>query len=183
MTTSDLDELLLEDYREGIRASSVNSLMRARNLLTRRGEITDAAYLVFGQRPQDVFPQAYVRVIRYLSAERGTGARFALEEGADRRVEGPIPRCVVDATAIIDELLPRRRHLASSGRFEATPIVPRDAWLEGLVNALVIHRSYSMAGDHIRVEIFPEQDRDREPWPVPWAPRPCQTFADHQIRP
>ena len=147
--------------------------MRARNLLTRSGEITNAAYLVFGQRPQDVFPQAYVRVIRYLSAERGTGARFALEEGADRRVEGPIPRCVVDATAIIDELLPRRRHLASSGRFEATPIVPRDAWLEGLVNAL-IHRSYSMAGDHIRVEIFPNRIEIESPGRFPGLPGPAR---------
>ena len=173
VTTSDLDELLLEDYREGLRASSVNSLMRARNLLTRSGEITNAAYLVFGQRPQDVFPQAYVRVIRFLSAERGTGARFALEEGADRRVEGPIPRCVVDATAIIDDLLPRRRHLASSGRFEATPIVPRDAWLEGLVNAL-IHRSYSMAGDHIRVEIFPNRIEIESPGRFPGLPGPAR---------
>ena len=147
--------------------------MRARNLLTRSDEITNAAYLLFGQHPQDVFPQAYVRVIRFLSTERGTGARLALEEGTDLRVEGPIPRCVTDATAAIDELLPRRKHLAPSGRFEATPIVPHDAWLEGLVNA-IIHRSYSMAGDHIRVEIFPNRIEIESPGRFPGLPSPSR---------
>jgi ATP-dependent DNA helicase RecG len=173
VTVSDLDSLLLEDYRQGIPASSVSGLMRARNLLTRSGEITNAACLLFGQRPQDVFPQAYVRVIRFLSAERGTGQRLAIEEGTDRRVEGPIPRCVTDAAAVIDELLPRRRHLAPSGRFEATPVVPRDAWLEGLVNAL-IHRSYSIAGDHIRVEIFPNRIEIESPGRFPGLPSPAR---------
>jgi ATP-dependent DNA helicase RecG len=36
------------------------------------------------------------------------------------------------------------------------PLVPEDAWLEGLVNA-VVHRSYSLAGDHIRVDIFDDR--------------------------
>jgi ATP-dependent DNA helicase RecG len=147
--------------------------MQARNLLTRSGEITNAAYLLFGEHPQDVFPQAQVRVMRFLSTERGTGARSALEEGTDRRAEGPIPRCVTDAAAIIDELLPGRRHLASSERFETTPIVPRDAWLGGLVNA-IIHRSYSMAGDYIRVEIFPDRIEIESPGRFPGLPDPAR---------
>jgi ATP-dependent DNA helicase RecG len=68
--------------------------MQARNLFTRSGEITNAAYLLFGQHPQDVFPQAHVRVIRFLTADRGTGSRLSVEEGTDRRVEGPIPSCI-----------------------------------------------------------------------------------------
>ncbi len=39
-------------------------------------------------------------------------------------------------------------------------MIPRDAWLEGLVNA-VIHRSYSMQGDHTHVEILPSGARNR----------------------
>jgi ATP-dependent DNA helicase RecG len=34
--------------------------------------------------------------------------------------------------------------------------MPADAWLEGVVNA-AIHRSYSLAGDHTRVEIFDDR--------------------------
>jgi ATP-dependent DNA helicase RecG len=173
ITMSDLDEQLLEDYRESVGASSVDSLLRARNLRTRGGELTNAAYLLFGRHPQDVFPQAQVRVIRFLSTERGTGARFSVEEGTDRRIEEPITECVTKATEAIGELLPRRRHLAPSGRFEATPIVPYHAWQEGLVNA-VIHRSYSMAGDYVRVEIFPDRIEIESPGRFPGLPTPAR---------
>ncbi len=44
--------------------------------------------------------------------------------------------------------------------------MPRDAWLEGLVNA-VVHRSYSMAGDHIRVSIFPDRIEVESPGRFP----------------
>lgn len=88
-----------------------------------------------------------------IGVERGTGARLGVEEGMDIRVEGSIPWAVQRATAEIERMIPQRRSLSPAGRFEAAPIVPRDAWLEGLVNA-VIHRSYSLSGDHIRVEIY-----------------------------
>lgn len=173
VSMSDLDELFIEDYRQSTGASSGQSLLRARSLLTRDGAVTNAACLLFGQHPQDVFPQAYVRVIRFLTTERGTGARLGIEEGADQRIEGPIPRCIDEAAAVIDGLLPRRRHLVGSGRFEATPIVPRDAWLEGLVNA-VIHRSYSLAGDHIRVEIYPNRVEIESPGRFPGLANPAK---------
>jgi len=173
VTISDLDTQLIEDYRESTGASSAQSLLKARSLLTRAGAVTNAAYLLFGTHPQDVFPQAYVRVIRFLTNERGTGARLGIEEGADRRIEGPIPQCIDEAAAVIDELLPRRRYLGESGRFEAHPIVPRDAWLEGLVNA-VIHRSYSLVGDHIRVEIYPNRIEMESPGRFPGLANPAK---------
>ena len=62
--------------------------------------------------------------------------------------------------------MPQRRALADSGLFEAQPIVPRAAWLEGVVNA-VIHRSYSLAGDHIRVETDPNRVEIESPGRFP----------------
>ncbi len=56
----------------------------------------------------------------------------------------------------VRELQPVRRALGGEGRFEDVALVPEDAWLEGLVNA-VVHRSYSLAGDHVRVEIFDDR--------------------------
>jgi len=41
-----------------------------------------------------------------------------------------------------------------------------DAWLEGVVNA-VVHRSYSLAGDHIRVEIFDDRIEIHSPGRFP----------------
>ena len=55
-------------------------------------------------------------------------------------------------------------------------VIPRDAWLEAVVNA-VVHRSYSMAGDHIRVSIFPHRIEVSSPgrFPGPGDPsRPLE---------
>jgi ATP-dependent DNA helicase RecG len=143
-------------------------------------QLTNAGYLLFGKRPQDLFPQAHVRVLRFLVAERGTGSRLGLEDSSDIRIDGPIPYVVQQATKVIDELMPRRRSLTASGRFEAVPVVPRDVWLEGLVNA-VIHRSYSLAGDHIRGGDLPEPGRDRKPRPFPWPRRSATSTQDQPI--
>lgn len=174
ITMGDLDAALVENYRNSTGAArNAESVFRARSLLTRDGGVTNAAYLLFDIHPQDRFPEAYIRILRFLSNERGTGARLGIEEGADRRIEGSIPTSIEEATAAVDELLPQRRHLVESGRFEARPIVPRDAWLEGLVNA-VIHRSYSLVGDHIRVEIYPNRIEIESPGRFPGLANPSK---------
>jgi ATP-dependent DNA helicase RecG len=164
---SHLDARLVRQYgiQIGLPADP-RKVLTARSLLTLDRQVTNAGYLLFGKTPQVLFPQAYVRVLRFLTAERGTGSRFGLEDAADVRIEGPIPHVVERAAEVIEELLPRRRSLGASGRFEPVPIVPRDAWLEGMVNA-VIHRSYSLAGDHIRVEIYPDRVEVESPGRFP----------------
>lgn len=154
--TADLDGDQVAAYQQAIGSSTPESMLRARGLLTRDARLTVAAYLLFGDQPQDLFPNAHVRVLRYRGVERGTGAGLTLEDDADVRCEGSIPQQITQAATVIGSLIPDRRALGTSGRFEAVPVVPRDAWLEGLVNA-VLHRSYSMAGDHVRVEIFPNR--------------------------
>jgi ATP-dependent DNA helicase RecG len=174
ITVADLDQEQVMSYRDSCGATGdVSSLLKARSLITRKGEITNGAYLLFAEHPQDLFPQAYVRIVRFLSLQRGTGARLGLEEGQDVRVEGSIPAIITDAADRIEEMLPRRRQLVESGRFEARAIVPRDAWLEGLVNA-VIHRSYSLAGDHIRVEIYPDRVEIESPGRFPGLANPSK---------
>ncbi|MEL4356392.1 MULTISPECIES: ATP-binding protein [unclassified Luteococcus] len=146
----------LRSYQEALGSSSPELALHARDLLTKEGSVTVAAHLLFADRPQSTFPNAHVRILRYSDNERGVGRTHTLEDGADIRCEGSLPTQIAAATAAIEQLMPRRRALAESGRFEGVPIIPRDAWLEGLVNALV-HRSYSIGGDHIRVEIFPNR--------------------------
>ncbi|MDB5336967.1 MAG: hypothetical protein JWN70_2586 [Planctomycetaceae bacterium] len=167
VSINDLNAPLLKQYRTATGASGTTSaLLKARSLITRADEITNACYLLFAPHPQDTFPQAYIRIVKFLSAERGTGARLSVEEGNDIRIEGPIPLAIQHAAAAIEELVPQRRALRGSGLFESESIVPRDAWLEGLVNA-VIHRSYSLGGDHIRVEIYPDRIEIESPGRFP----------------
>ncbi|HRW18936.1 MAG TPA: ATP-binding protein [Dermatophilaceae bacterium] len=164
---SELNESLLEDYRSTIGArGSIRSLLDARSLTRADGELTVAAYLLFAEHPGSRMPHAHVRVLRYRENERGTGARLSLDGDSDVRIEGPIPSVIEHAAAAIDSRVPARRALTASGRFELVPVIPRDAWLEGLVNA-VVHRSYSMAGDHIRVEIFPNRVEIESPGRFP----------------
>jgi ATP-dependent DNA helicase RecG len=156
-TLEDLDPVEVRRYRESIGAGGDDATaLRARSLLRRDGSLTQASLLLLGERPQEWLPQAFVRVMRYSENSPGTGSRQSLESGKDVRFEGPIPRVIEEASARIESWLPQRRALGRGGRFVDQPIIPSDAWLEGLVNA-VVHRSYSMAGDHIRVSIYPSR--------------------------
>jgi len=147
----DLDDTAVRSYAEALGASDPARVLDARLLRDRKGSLTAGAYLLFGRHPQDEFPEAYVRVLRYDGVERATGRRQNLT--ADHRCEGPIPAMIEEAAAWVARLAPARRVLDAGGRFVREGLIPRDAWLEGIVNA-VVHRSYSLGGDHIRVEVF-----------------------------
>jgi ATP-dependent DNA helicase RecG len=140
-------------YAKAVGAKDSVQLLSARGLVI-GDELSVAGVLLFGESPQARFPEAFIRVLRYRGTERGTGSRQQLVE--DVRIEGPIPLQLMRAKRQVESLQPRRRALGSEGRFEDIPLVPPDAWLEGIVNAAV-HRSYSMVGDHIRVEIFDDR--------------------------
>lgn len=151
-----LDELhreLLARYQGMLRAPDAERLLEARGLA--KGEaLTIAGCLLFARDPQRFMPEAFVRVLRYRGRDRGTGARQQLV--SDTRFEGPIPTLLEQARGGIAESQPVRRALQPTGRFGDVPLIPEDAWLEALVNA-VVHRSYSMGGDHIRIEIFDDR--------------------------
>lgn len=148
-----LDEDLVHAYASALGAPDGMRVLEARGLVD-DDRLTIAGCLLFARDPQRFLPEAFVRVLRYRGRARGSGVRQQLVE--DVKVEGPIPSQLRRAREVVRELQPARRALAASGRFENVPLVPEDAWLEGLVNAAV-HRSYSLAGDHIRVEVFDDR--------------------------
>jgi ATP-dependent DNA helicase RecG len=148
-----IDDSLLDGYARWAGVPDPVRLLHARGLAD-DGELTIAGCLLFAESPQAFLPEAFIRVLRYQGRERGSGARQQLVD--DIRFEGPIPEQLREAREQVERLQPTRRALGESGTFEDVPLVPGDAWLEGIVNAAV-HRSYSMAGDHIRVEIFDDR--------------------------
>lgn len=172
----DLDEQQVTAYQRSIGSQSPEDMLAARDLLTRDGKLTVAGWLLFAQRPQALFPSSLVRVLRYADVKRGTGADMTLYDGGDVRCEGSIPEQIATASALIDDWVPRVQALGASGRFEPRPIIPRDVWLEGLVNA-VLHRSYSMAGDHVRVEIFPNRIEIENPGRFPGLADPSNPLS------
>lgn len=153
MTADELDSEPLLAYAGAVGASDPLRLLQARGLAN-DGRLTVAGALLFARDPQELFPEAYVRVLRYRGTERGAGASQQLV--ADERCEGPIPKQLVDARKAILRWQPTRRALMEGGRFGDIGLIPEDVWLEGLVNA-VVHRSYSLGGDHIRVDLFDDR--------------------------
>lgn len=148
-----VEQSLLEGYAIAVGAPDPVRLLHARGLAS-GDELTIAGCLLFAEAPLAFLPEAFIRVLRYRGRERGTGARQQLIE--DIKLEGPIPAQLRDVREEVERLQPTRRALGGGGAFEDVPLVPGDAWLEGIVNAAV-HRSYSMVGDHIRVEIFDDR--------------------------
>ena len=181
---SDLDSDHLRDFQELLGSSSSERALHTRELLPKDGHISVAAYVLFARRPQTIFPSAHVRVLKYLQNERGAGRTHAVASGSDVRCEGSLPSQISEAADAIAQMIPHRHALGDSGRFESLPIIPGDAWLESLVNA-VVHRSYSISGDHVRVEISPiestSQARAGSPaWPT--LSRPNRSAAMRAIR-
>lgn len=160
----DLDRDLIDGYAEAVVATDPARVLKARGLVLDDDRTTVGCLLLFGEHPQAQLPHAHVRVVRHRGTTAETGARQQLL--ADVRVEGPIPHQLVEARSVIKEQLPTRQALGSDGRFGPVGIVPEDAWMEGLVNAIV-HRSYSIAGDHIRVAIFDDRIEFESPGRFP----------------
>jgi ATP-dependent DNA helicase RecG len=164
VNVGELDGDLLSQYANAVGHSDAGRLLIARGLANPDGLFTAGAMLLFGRSPQTLFPEAHVRVLRYEGTERGTGRRQRLV--SDVRFEGAIPRVLIAARQYVADSIPTRRALGVSGTFERIGLVPQDAWLEGLVNA-VVHRSYSIHGDHVRIELFDDRVEIESPGRFP----------------
>lgn len=161
---SAIDAQAVDDYVAQVGASGSARLLAARRLCLPDGRPTVAGMLLFGREPERFFPSAYLRIIRYRGSERGSGARLQVLH--DQRVEGRIPEQIRQAVVLMADLVPTRQALKPDGLFGAVGLVPRDAWLEGIVNA-AIHRSYSNFGDHTRVEVFDDRIEIESPGRFP----------------
>lgn len=169
----DLDHELLNAYAASLDAPDPLRLLEARELAI-DGQLTVAGALLFAEHPQRALPSAQLRVSRFQGTRRESGARQNLI--SDERLEGPIPALLDAARASVRRRQPTRRALAASGRFEDIGLVPEDAWLEGIVNA-VVHRSYSVQGDHIHVDIYDDRIVIESPGRFPGLVDPAKPLA------
>jgi ATP-dependent DNA helicase RecG len=164
----DLDATLVERYLERIRAASQrDTALRARGLLAEKAAAlhpTVAGVLVLGREPQQALPQATLRILRYRGSSRETGTRANVV--SDRRIDGPLPTQIDRAHRTLRRLLPPSIRLEQEGRFERSTVIPEPVWLEAVVNAAT-HRSYSIGGDHTRVEVFDDRVEVESPGRLP----------------
>ena len=164
----DVDERLLQQYLKSVRAESdPPGALKARGLAVDQDGTTRptvAGLCVLGREPQIHLPEGFTRVLRYQGSSRETGARANVIE--DERFEGSIPTQIDAARELISEWLPRAVRLRKAGRFGRSTLIPEYVWLEAIVNA-VTHRSYSIGGDHIRIELFEDRLEVESPGRLP----------------
>lgn len=165
---ADLDARRVSRYRSRVRASQdAEGVLRARGLAGMQGRTTrptNAGLLVLGSDPQQEFPEGYLRIVRYHGTSRETGARSNVQ--SDRRLAGPLPAQIEAARRLLRRWLPETIRLGGHGRFATSTLIPEPVWLEAIVNAAT-HRSYSIGGDHVRVEIFEDRLEVESPGRLP----------------
>ena len=161
---ADVDQEAIAQYARQVGHSDPQRLLQARELVDADGRLCVAGQLLFGTFPQWANPSGYVRVLKYAGTERRYGTEQNLV--SDVRCEGTLPEQIDAARAAIDEAIPKRRSLGPDGRFGWFGIVPEEVWLEAVVNA-VLHRSYSVFGDHTRVTVFDDRVEVSSPGQFP----------------
>jgi ATP-dependent DNA helicase RecG len=167
-TVEDLDDGLVGAFLRplGSPARTTDALV-SRGLLShgKRGLVpTVAGILTLSREPQRWFPEARVRLLRFAGRTSETGARAnALR---DVWVGGPLREQILTTRRHVRRWLGTAVRLGADGRFRPTSLIPEGAWLEAVVNA-VIHRSYSLGGDHVRVSLFSDRLEVESPGRLP----------------
>jgi len=160
----DVDPEVMARYKADIGTDLPDEqVLRSRGFLV-DGHLTNAGVLIFAENPTRFIPCARVRVIRFDGDKMGTGRRLNIVK--ERTFDGPLPKAIEGAKAMISEQLREFQYLGDDGRFKVIPEYPEFAWFEGLVNA-VTHRNYALGGDHIRVMMYDDRMEILSPGRLP----------------
>lgn len=114
-------------------------------------KISVAAILLFGKSPQQFFPRARVRFIRYEGTEEKTGASMNVIK--DVIFEGTVLDVIERSVEYLTTQIKEHTYLAKGGKFVTKPQYPEFVRQEVIVNA-VAHRDYSIKGTDVQVKLF-----------------------------
>ncbi|KTT83345.1 hypothetical protein RSA37_02285 [Mammaliicoccus sciuri] len=182
----DLDQTLLENYKSlhNFEGENVWKLLYSKGLAKRDKNknytLTVAGTLCLAEIPTIFLPNARVRFIRYDGIKEQTGSEMNVIK--NESVEAPLPILIDTVSSIIEGQLRDFNFLdAEKGQFVKVPEYPKEAWLEGLVNA-VTHRSYSISGDDIRIIMFDDRLEFHSPGKFPSIVTPENIKEIHYSR-
>lgn len=166
---ADLDRNVCEDYRKAMNYDgSFEELAAKRNLAVKRPNhviFKNAAILLFAEDPEKYIPNASVRYIRHAGRERKSGSAFNVIK--DTRLERGIPRLIKELETFMEAALRDYYYLdMETGKFHRLPEFPKEAWLEGIVNALC-HRSYNLQGNPVMIRHFDDRMEISNSGPLP----------------
>ena len=127
-------------------------------------QFSAAAILLFGNYPQNFFPRARVRFIRY----DGTEELFGTEMNVIKDVifEGTILKQVEESIKYLATQIKEKTYLGSKGLFVTEEEYPEFVRQEIIVNA-VTHRDYSIKGTDIQIKMFDDRICVESPGKLP----------------
>lgn len=160
-----LDQVRLEQYllqrridRPNLNAVPAEQLYELTGI-TRNGQVTLAAVLLFSPYPQAYFPQLSIIATRVPGTELGLvdsqGRRFS----DSKRLEGTLPELLDGAVGFVKgNMRTALRIDPATGKRSDDPEYPMDAVREVLLNALV-HRDYSSYTENMPIQLILFSDR------------------------
>ena len=165
MTTAALDQNKLGQYllRRKLDRANLSSLPTEQLYeltgITRNGELTLAALLLFGVYPQAYFPQLSIIAASVPAEEMGAldadGRRFT----DSKRIEGSLPDMLEGALAFVRNNMRVAIKLdPATGTRIDVPQYPLDAVREIILNAL-LHRDYSLHTEGMPIQLILFSDR------------------------
>lgn len=127
-------------------------------------QVSSAAILLFGKNPQNFFPRARIRFIRY----EGTEEKFGTEMNVIKDVifEGTLLKMINEAIAYLDTQVKEKTYLGPDGTFVTDEEYPKFVRQELIVNA-VTHRAYSITGTDIQIKMFDDHMVVESPGKLP----------------
>ena len=168
-TIDDIDMAFVKEYTDKIDygKSPLEYLKENRGFIKEKDDeiqISTAAILLFGKNPQNFFPRARIRFIRY----EGTEEKFGTEMNVIKDVifEGTLLNMINEVITYLDTQVKEKTYLGPDGTFVTDEKYPKFVRQELIVNA-VTHRAYSITGTDIQIKMFDDHIVVESPGKLP----------------
>ena len=165
----DIDLQLVKRYTDliGYSKSPMEYLEENHHMIVKNGEdykVSNAAILLFGKKPQNFFPRAQVRFIKYEGTEALTGAQMNVMK--DVIFDGTILDMVKKSIDFVGTQIREHTYLGPDARFVTKAEYPEFVWKELIINAIT-HRDYSILGTDIQIKMFDDRITVESPGNLP----------------
>ena len=158
-TIEDIDMDAVKAYmkRIGYSKSPMEYLQENKGFLTYKGDVpqvSTACILLFGKRPQNFFPRARVRFVKYYGTEEKVGREMNVIK--DVTFEGRILDQIQKTIDYLETQVKEHSYLGEDGLFKTDREYPKFVIQEMMVNS-VCHRDYSIKGTEIQIKMFDDR--------------------------
>lgn len=153
----DLDAVKAYTLRIGYGKSPMEFLQENKGFLSFKNgvaQISAACILLFGKRPQNFFPRARVRFIRFYGMEEKVGREMNVIK--DVTYEGRILDQIQKTIEYLETQVKEHSYLGEDGLFKTDREYPKFVIQEMTVNS-VCHRDYSIKGTEIQIKMFDDR--------------------------